>query len=147
MTDVTVGVMHMPRTWYATALTTMALVVSGLALSAPAQAGWSRPGGLTHYRVCRAATGSGDTWRFVSRVHQRGSADARAGIRVDRGEKRRATWSTGWLDTGETKISTVRVLKAPGVEVTIWQEAGDRDSSIGTAMEAIVLKPRQIRHC
>lgn len=137
----------MLRNLFTTALATLALVVGGLVLSAPAQAGWSRPGDLTRYRVCRAATNGGDSWRFISKVRKGKSPDARAGIALYVGDKRRARWSTGWLDKGETKISTVRVKKSSDVEVVIWQEAGDRDSSIGTASEAVMRKPRQIRHC
>lgn len=138
----------MLRNLFTTALATLALVVGGSVLSAPAQAEWSRPGDLTKYRVCRASTDGGDSWRFISKVRKGKAPDARAGIIVHAGDKRRARWSTGWLDKGETKISTVRVTKSADVEVTIWQEAGDRDDEmIGTAAQAISLKPRQIRHC
>ena len=142
------GVMHMPRKLFTTALATFALVVGALVLSAPAQAGWSRPGDLTRYRVCRASTDGGDSWRFVSRVRKRaGSPDARAGVNVYVANERKAHWSSGWLKKGELHISTVRVQKSPKVRVQIWQEAGDRDSSIGTALEVNVLKPHKIRHC
>jgi len=105
MSDAPVGVMHMPRTLFTTALAAFALLVSGLVLSAPpAHAEWTRPGDLTRYRVCKAAT-------------------------------------------DELQISTVRVEKSPQVRVTIWQEAGDRDSSIGTALEMNALEPHKIRHC
>ena len=148
MTDAPVGVMHMPRKFFTTALAAFALLVSGLVLSAPAHAEWTRPGDLTRYRLCKASTDGGDSWRFVSKVRKRaGTPDARAGINVYVGNKRVARWSSGWLEKGELQISTVRVEKSPQVRVSIWQEAGDRDSSIGTAIEMTVLKPRKIRHC
>jgi diaminopimelate epimerase len=58
-----------------------------------------------------------------------------------------AHWSSGWLDKGEVQISVVRVQKSSKVRLTIWEEAGDRDSSIGTATSASNLKPKKIRHC
>lgn len=147
MTAAPVGVTYM-RTLFTTALATFALVVGGLVLSAPAHAGWTRPGDLTNYRVCRAAADGGDAWRFVSKVRKRaGTPDARAGINLYVGNKRTAHWSSGWLKKGEVQISTVRVRKSPKVRVQIWQEAGDRDSPIGTALEMSVLKPRKIRRC
>lgn len=138
----------MLRKLLTTALAAFALLVSGLVLSAPAQAEWSRPGDLTRYRLCRASTDSGDAWRFVSKVSKRaGTPDARTGIKVYVSDKRVARWSSGWLQKGETQISTVRVRKSPKVRVEIWQEAGDLDSPIGTALEVTLLKPNRIRHC
>ncbi|MEJ7795198.1 MAG: hypothetical protein WKF50_06575 [Nocardioides sp.] len=138
----------MPRKLFTTALATFALLVGGLVLSAPAQAEWTRPGDLTKYRLCKASTDGGDSWRFVSKVRKRaGTPDARAGIDVFVADKRKAHWSSGWLEKGETQISTVRVKKSPKVRVQIWQEAGDLDSPIGTALEMNVLKPHKIRHC
>jgi len=148
MIDAPAGVMHMPRTLFTTALAAFALVVSGLVLSAPAQAEWSRPGDLTRYRLCKASTDSGDAWRFVSKVRKRaGTPDARAGINVYVADKRAARWSSGWLEKGELQISTVRARKSPQVRVEIWHEAGDLDSPIGTALEITILKPKTIRHC
>lgn len=148
MTGAPVGVMHMPRTMITTALATMALVVGGLVLATPAHAGWSRPGDFTKYRVCRAPAEGGDLWRFVSKVRKgQGVPDARAGIEAHAGNQRVARWSSGWLERGELQISTVRVAKSPKVRVTIWEEAGDRDSPIGTALAASVLKPHDIRRC
>lgn len=148
MTEAPVGVMHMPRQMITTALATMALVVGGLVLSTPANAGWSHPGDFTNYRLCRAPAEGGDVWRFVSKVRKGSDApDVRAGIQVNAGKKRVARWSTGWLEKGELQISTVRVVKSPKVRVTIWEEAGDLDSPIGTAMQATVIKPHDIRRC
>ncbi len=131
-----------------TALMTFSLLASGLLVATPAQAAWSRPGDLTKYRVCRAAADHGEAWRFVSKLRRYASTpDARAGIRVYTANKLDARWSSGWLDQGETQISTLRVPKSKKVRVQIWQEAGDTDSSVGTAAELTVLKPKKIRHC
>ena len=147
MTDVPVGVIHMPRT-FLTALASLGLLMAGLVLASPAEADWSRPGNLTDYRVCRTATDGGDSWQFISKVRKYDETrDARAGINILKGRHRREHWSSGWLQKGETQISTVRVTKSRKVRVQIWHEAGDRDSSIGTALEMTILKPRKIRHC
>lgn len=136
----------MPR-YLIAALVTFALLAVGLAAT-PAQAAWSRPGDLTKYRVCRASVDGGDGWRFVSKVRRYAhTPDARAGIRVYSGHEVEAHWSSGWLTRGETEIWTVRVPKSKRILVQIWQEAGDRDSSIGTATEITVLKPKKIKHC
>ena len=138
----------MPRMLFATALATFALVVGGLVLSAPAGAEWSQPGDLTRYRLCRTTTDSGDAWRFVSKVRKYAhSPDARAGLDVYRGNVRKAHWSSGWLKKGEVEVSRVRVKKSPKVRVHVWQEAGDRDSSLGTSLQLTVIKPKRIRHC
>lgn len=148
MTGASVGVMHMPRKPVATALTTCALLVSGLMLSAPAGAEWSQPGDLTKYRLCRASADGGDTWRFVSKVRKYAATpDARAGINVFSGNERVAHWSSGWLKRGEVQVSVVRVTKSPKVRVYIAERAGDRDSAIGTALQSTMLKPRRIRRC
>ena len=142
-----VGVIRMPRKLFATVLATFALVVSGM-VSAPAQAEWSKPGDLTRYRLCRAPADGGDAWRFVSKVRKyAGTPDARAGIRVYSGSDRKARWSSGWLRKGEVQVATVRVQKSKRVRVHIWQEAGDRDSSVGTAIQLTVIKPKKIRRC
>lgn len=142
-----VGVMLMPRTLFATVLATFALVVGGL-VSAPAQAEWSKPGELTRYRLCRAPADGGDAWRFVSKVRKYGrTPDARAGIQVYSGSDRKARWSSGWLRKREVQISTVRVPKSPRVRVHVWQEAGDRESPVGTALQLTVIKPKKIRRC
>lgn len=142
-----VGVMLMPRTLFATVLATFALVVGGL-VSAPAQAEWSKPGELTRYRLCRAPADGGDAWRFVSKVRKyAGTPDARAGIAVYAGSDRKARWSSGWLKKGEVQVGIVRVKKSPEVRVYVWQEAGDRDSSVGTAAETVRIKPKKIRRC
>lgn len=138
----------MPRQFFATVLATFALLVGSLVLSAPAGAEWSHPGDLTKYRLCRASADGGDAWRFVSKVRKYASTpDARAGIQVHAGPDRVARWSSGWLKKGEVQISAVRVKKSPKVRVTVWEEAGDLDSSIGTAAQAKVLNPKRIRHC
>lgn len=147
MTGASLGVMHMPRTLFTTALATFVLIVGGLVL-APAQAEWSQPGDLTRYRLCRAPADDGEAWRFVSKVRKYASTpDARAGIEVYTGSKRTAHWSSGWLKKGEVQVSTVRVTRSPKVRVHIWQEAGDRDSSVGTALQLDVIKPKRIRRC
>ena len=138
----------MPRKRFATVLATFALLLGGLVLTPPAHAEWSQPGNLTRYRLCRASTDGGDAWRFVSKVRKyAGTPDARAGIKVYAGSDRKAAWSSGWLKKGEVQISTVRVKKSPKVRVHVWQEAGDRDSGLGTALQLTVFRPKKIRHC
>lgn len=148
MTGAPLGVMHMPRKLGTTVLATFALIVAGLVLSAPVQAEWSRPGDMTKYRLCRASADGGDSWRFVSKVRKYASTpDARAGISLHIGNKRVARWSSGWLEKGEVQISTVRVKKSPKVRIWIWEEAGDADSSIGTAAQGHVIRPTKVQHC
>lgn len=138
----------MPRHLVTTVMATFALIVGGLVLATPADAEWSRPGQLTKYRICRAPANDGDAWRFVSKVRKYAATpDARAGIVVDAGSNTLARWSSGWLEKGEVEISRLRVKKSPKVRVTIWEEAGDLDSSTGTASQARVLVPKKIRHC
>jgi hypothetical protein len=73
--------------------------------------------------------------------------DARASLSAHSGTERVARWRTGWLDRGEVEISRLRVEKSPKVRVVITTEAGDRDSDIGTASEAVLLKPKRIKRC
>lgn len=138
----------MPGKLFAPVLAAFALLIGAPVLAAPAGAEWSEPGDLTRYRLCRASADGGDTWRFVSKVRKYADTpDARAGIQVYAGDDRVARWSSGWLRKGEVQISVVRVAKSPQVRVHVWQEAGDRDSSIGTALQLTVIEPRKIRHC
>lgn len=147
MTGVTVGVITMPRT-VLIAVAGLALVLAGLVIAGPAQAEWSRPGDLVRYKVCRTAAHGGEYWKFHSSVRrQPGTSNARAGIRLLHGDQARARWSSGWLDRGEVQVSKVRIRKSPKVRVHIWQEAGERDSQIGTSATATLLTPKQIRHC
>jgi hypothetical protein len=154
----TVGVSHVPRSsasrtsvvrTASTGLVSLALAATGVVVTGPpASAGWSFPGDLVKYRVCRHGSADGESWVFRSRVKLRaGSKDGRGTIAVYRGDDRVARWSSGWLDAGEVQISEVRVRKSPKVRVFITQEAGDRDSDIGTSAESNLLKPWRIRHC
>jgi hypothetical protein len=138
----------MPRSALTTVLVALALAVSTLGVtSTAAEAAWSRPGELVKYRVCRA-DGPGDTWVFTSRVRKYfRTPDARASLSAYADDERVARWRTGWLDRGEVRISRVRVTRSPGVRVVVSQEAGDRDSAIGTSAESTVLRPRRIQRC
>ncbi len=137
----------MPRSVLTTALLALALAAPTAAVtSAPAEAAWSRPGDLVKFRVCK--TRVGDTWAFRSRVRKYArTPDARASLAAYAGDERVARWRTGWLEAGEVEISRVRVARSPELRVYVSQEAGDRDSDIGTTREAMVLDPRRIRKC
>ena len=139
----------MPRSFLSTSLVSLALAASGLAVAAPAaDAAWSRPGELVKYRVCKDTVDGGDTWAITSRVRRYyRTPDARAGLEVRTGSRTEARRGSGWLDRGEVWVSTVRVARSPRVRVVVWQEAGDRDSVIGTAAEAVELRPQRIRRC
>ena len=116
--------------------------------AAPAQAGWTNASGITQYRICRAPSESGRGWVFVSRVRKRAdTADARAGVMIRDDGQRRQQWRSGWLDDGEAERGTVRIRRSRGVRLHIWQEAGDRSSPVGTALETAVYRPRELRHC
>lgn len=136
----------MPRVAGTACLLALSLAGS-LLVAPPAQAQWSDIGGLTDYRICRTATGHGG-WKFVSRVSKRdGTPDARAGVRVLRMQESIAGWRSGWLDDDEVARGAVRVRKGKGVRLVVWEEAGDRESPIGTATQSTVHRPQQIRHC
>lgn len=131
----------------------MALATVGATLvvalsAAPAQAGWSDVGGITDYRMCRAVTPSGKGWVFRSVVRKpEDTEDARAGVRLFDDGQARQKWSSGWLEDDETARGRVRIQRSRGVRLHVTQEAGDRDSAVGTALEVAVLRPRAIRHC
>lgn len=114
----------------------------------PAHAAWTDAGDFTDYRICRTATPSGEGWKFVSRVRKDDDTpDARVGLVLrDRVHQRRDRWRSGWLGD-ETARGTARIRKGPRVRVQVWEEAGDLDSPIGTAVQVTVYKPRQIRRC
>ena len=62
-------------------------------------------------------------------------------------DKRRQRWSSGWLKDDQVERGWVRYQRTGRVRLHVWQEAGDRDSGIGTALEREVLRPRQIERC
>lgn len=148
MTGGPVGGDFMPRSALTTVLVALALAASTLGVTTTAaQAAWSRPGELVKYRVCRA-DGPGNTWVLTSRVRKYyRTPDARASLAAYAADERVARWRTGWLDRGEVQISRVRVRRSPEVRVVVTQEAGDRESDIGTTAESLVLKPRRIQRC
>ncbi len=116
--------------------------------AAPAQAGWSDVSGMTRYRICKEATPSAQGWIFLTRVRKRaGTDDARAGVVLYAGDRRRQRWGSGWLDDGEVARGKPRIKRSQGIRVHVWQEAGGVDSPIGTALEAEVLRPRDIERC
>jgi len=116
--------------------------------AAPAQAGWTDVGRMTDLRICKEATPSARGWVFLTRARKRaGTEDARAGVSLRVGGERRQRWSSGWLKDHEVDRGWVRYRRAGRVRVHVWQEAGDRDSGIGTALEREVLRPRQIERC
>ncbi len=149
MTGGLVGGELMPRPNLSTSLVALLLAASSLAVtSTAAEAAWTRPGDLVKYRVCKANDPGSDVWVFRSRVRKHfRTPDARASFSAYSGNQRVALWRTGWLDRGEVEVALVRVRKSSGVRVYISQEAGDRESSIGTSLEAVALKPGRVRRC
>ena len=129
----------------------LATLVAGLVVTlgaAPAQAGWTDVGAMTHFRICKEATPSARGWVFLSRARKRaGTEDARAGMALHVAGKRRQHWSSGWLGDREVERGWVRYQRTGRVRIQVWQEAGDRDSGIGTALEREVLRPRQVERC
>ncbi len=129
----------------------LATLAAGMVVTlgaAPAQAGWTDVGAMTHFRICKEATPSAKGWIFLSRARKRaGTEDARAGVTLHVAGKRRQHWSSGWLKDREVERGWARYQRAGRVRVHVWQEAGDRDSGIGTALEREVLRPRQIERC
>ena len=137
--------------WVTAALTALAMVAITLVVTlaaSPAHAGWTDVSGLTTYRLCRAPTPSGQGWVFTSRVRKRAdTADARAGVVLVEDGQPRQRWSSGWLEDGVRERGRVRIARTRGVRLQVRQEAGDRDSAVGTATELRVLRPREVRHC
>jgi len=133
------------------ALVALAMLGAGLvvALAAtPAHAGWTDASGLTHYRVCKKPTPSANGWIFVSRVRKPADTeDARAGIVLHHDGDRRQRWSSGWLDDGERERGRVRSKRSGQLRIHVWQEAGDLDSTLGTAQQAEVFRARDIKRC
>lgn len=148
MTVRAVGVILVPRKLLSTTLVTLALAATGLSVTTPAEAAWTRPGDLVKYRLCKVSADGGDTWVFTSRVRRYyATPDARAGLTVLNGQRQVARWRTGWLDRGEVELSRVRVERSPKVRVVISEEAGDRGSDTGTTAQARVVDPRTVRRC
>lgn len=138
-----------PRKLLSTTLVSLAMATTSLAVTTPAaDAAWSRPADLVKYRLCKTTVDRGDTWVFTSRVRRyHATPDARAAISALSGNRRVAHWRTGWLDRGEVEISRVRVPTSPQVRIVIEEEAGDRDSDIGTTAQATTVDPRDVRRC
>lgn len=143
--------MGIERSRLCAALLALATTATGLVVTlgaAPAQAGWTDVSGTTRYRICKEATPSAKGWIFLTRVRKRaGTEDARAGAVLYAGDKPRHRWSSGWLDDGEVARGQVRIKRQGRIRVHVWQEAGDVDSPIGTALERAVLRPRDIDRC
>jgi len=130
------------------ALTTLAAGTVVALGAAPARAGWTDVGRMTDLRICQEATPSARGRVFLTRVRKRaGTEDARAGVSLRVDGERRQHWSSGWLKDQEVDRGWVRHQRAGRVRVHVWQEAGDRDSGIGTALEREVLRPGQIERC
>lgn len=130
------------------ALAAVALSLAVMLVAAPAHAGWTDASGPTRLDLCRTAMPSGEGWLFRARVKKRAwSEDARAGMVVYHRGEARQRWASGWLDAGEVERGEVRTPWSRRVRLHVWQEAGDVDSPIGTALEASVYRPRQIKHC
>ena len=129
-------------------LAAVALSLTVMLVAAPAHAGWTDASGPNRLHVCRTAMPSGEGWLFRARVKKHAySEDARAGMTIlHRGESRQR-WTTGWLDAGEVERGAVRTPWSRRVRLYVWSEAGDVDSFIGTALQATVYRPRQIKHC
>ena len=130
------------------ALVTVALSLSVVLGAAPAHAGWTNASGITKFHVCRKAMPSGKGWLFRARLKKRAhTEDACAGMVVHHRGQARQRWSSGWLDDGEVERGEVRTQRSRRVRLHVWQEGGDRDSPVGTALQAAVYRPRQIQHC
>ena len=132
-------------------LVALATLAAGLVVAlgaAPAQAGWTDVGRMTDLRICKEATPQAKGWIFLTRAHKRaGTEDARAGVSLRVADQRRQRWSSGWLKDDQVERGWVRYHRTGRVRLHVWQEAGDRDSGIGTALEREVLRPRQIERC
>jgi hypothetical protein len=132
-------------------LLALATTAAGLVVTvgaAPAEAGWSDVSGATRYHLCKAATPSAQGWVFRTRVRKRAATDdARAGIVLYTGDRRRQRWGSGWLDDGEVARGRVRVKRTRQVRVHVWQESGDVDSPLGTALESESLRARDVERC
>ena len=143
--------MGIDRTRLSAALVALTMTVAGLVVAlgaATAQAAWTDVSGMTRYRICKESTPSAKGWVFLTRVRQRaGSDDARAGAVLYEGDERRQRWRSGWLDDDEVHAGRLRITRGPGVRIHVWQEAGDPDSSIGTALEREALRPRDVDRC
>ena len=133
------------------ALLALATTAAGLVVTvgaAPAEAGWSDVSGTTRYHLCKRATPSEQGWIFRTRVRKRAAShDARAGVVIHTGDRRRQRWSSGWLDDGEVARGRVRVKRTQKIRVHVWQESGDVDSPTGTALEGETLRPRDVERC
>ena len=130
------------------ALATLAVGTVVTLGATPARAAWTDVGRMTDVRICKEATPSDRGWTFLTRARKRaGTEDARAGVTLRVHGERRQHWSSGWLEDREVARGWVRHRRAGRVRVHVWQEAGDRDSGLGTALEREVLRPRRIERC
>ena len=130
------------------ALATVALSLGVVLVAAPAQAGWTHASGVTKLHLCRTASPAGKGWVFRARVKKYADTeDARAGITITHRGQARQRWNSGWLDDGEVERGEVRTPRSRRVRLHVWQEAGDLDSPVGTALQAAVYRPGQIKRC
>ena len=143
--------MGIDRARLSAALLTLAMAAAGLVVTlgaTPAEAAWTDVGGMTRYRICKEATPSAQGWIFVTRVRKRaGTDDARGGADLYVGDKRRHRWRSGWLGDGEVAQGRLRAQRGRGLRIHVWQEAGDQQSAIGTALERRALRPRDVDRC
>ena len=125
------------------------LATATLALgAAPAHAGWTTVSSLVSHKICREDNPSGQGWLFLTKVRKRPQTDdARAGAAIHVAGERHQRWSSGWLRGHELDRGWIRTHHTRRVTLHVWQEAGDRDSMIGTALEQRVLRPRQVKRC
>lgn len=143
--------MGIVRSRLSAALLALATVAAGLVVTlgaAPAQAGWTDVSGVARFRICKEATPSARGWVFLTRVRKpSGTHDARGGAVLRAGDRPRRHWRSGWLDDGEVAQGRLRVRRGADVRIQVWQEAGDPDSAIGTALEREALRPGDVDRC
>ncbi|WP_432478299.1 hypothetical protein [Nocardioides sp. GXQ0305] len=130
-------------------LLALATAVAGVLLAgAPAQARWTEASTTIDHRVCKEPRLGGAGWTFQTRARKPArTEDARAGVAIHVRGDRRQHWSSGWLDDRGLARGWVRTRHRAGVRVHLWQEAGDRGSGVGTALQQTVLRPGQIARC
>jgi hypothetical protein len=136
------------RKFLAAVIGAWALVVSSVLVAPAAHAKWTDVGGSLDFRICKKSVDDGRFWRIRARVGKPdGIEDARGGIELYRRDLLRDRWRSGWLADDQVRRGRARVHKARSVRVVAWEEAGDLDSPVGTALQTRVFKPRRIRHC
>lgn len=125
-----------------------ALLVSCLLVAAPAQARWTDVGGSTNYVICKVTTPNGKAWRVRARATKPADVrHARVGLELWHKNKRVDRWRSGWIRSGEVARGRARIRKSRQVRIVVWEEAGDRRSSLGTSLVASVRKPKRVGRC